>query len=177
MKSSAAIALACLLLAQVASTTQAEETPAVPPKLIERALQVPECSVTPKEAADSVETASLGGRLKLVTVSCWRAAYNFGSVLFVLDPAAPDKARLLSFQIYSQKKFVKTHQLSNADYDEKTRTLGSFHKGRGVGDCGSIGEWKWTGANFKLTGYWYKEDCDGEPFDSDDKKWRVYPPR
>jgi uncharacterized protein DUF1176 len=95
----------------------------------------------------------------------------------VLDPAAPKKARLLSFQIYSQKKFVKTYQLSNADYDEKTHILGSFHKGRGVGDCGSIGEWKWTGADFKLTGYWLKEDCDGEPFDSDSKKWRVFPRR
>jgi uncharacterized protein DUF1176 len=177
MKFSAAALLAFWLSVLVASAACAQNEPAVPQKLIARALEVPECSVSPKEAADSVELADLGRRLKLVTISCWRAAYNFGSVLFALDPAAPDNARLLSFQIYSEKKFVQTYQLSNVDYNEKTRTLSSLHKGRGVGDCGSIGEWKWTGTNFKLTGYWLKENCDGEPFDNDGKKWRVFPRR
>ena len=37
--------------------------------------------------------------------------------------------------------------------------------GRGVGDCGEIGDWRWTGKNFKLTGYWNKADCDGKVFD------------
>ena len=167
-------ALTFVLSALAAPAAHAQNEPAVPQKIIEQALKVPECTVSPKEAADSVELADLGKGLKLVTISCWRAAYNFGSVLFVLNSSAPDKARLLSFRIYSQKKFVQTYQLSNVDYDEKRRTLASLHKGRGVGDCGSIGEWKWTGTNFKPTGYWFKEDCDGEPFDGE-RKWRVYP--
>ena len=174
MKSSAAAVLAFLLSALVAPAAQAQNEPAVPQKLIAKVLEQPECTVTPKEAADSVEMSDLGKGLKLITISCWRAAYNFGSVLFAINPAALEKARLLSFQIYSQKKFVRTYQLSNADYDEKKHTLASLHKGRGAGDCGSIGEWKWTGTDFKLTGDWFKEDCDGEPFDSE-KKWRVYP--
>jgi hypothetical protein len=58
----------------------------------------------------------------------------------------------------------------------------SFHKGRGVGDCGDIGEWRWNGKDFVLRIFWRKADCDGEPFEaegSDDApdKWRVYPPR
>jgi hypothetical protein len=52
----------------------------------------------------------------------------------------------------------------------------SFAKGRGAGDCGTIGEWKWTGSDFKLARYWSKPDCDGEPFD-DDAKWQVFPPK
>ena len=174
MKSSVVTVLAFWLSVLVVPAAQAQNAPAVPQKLIAKALEQPECTVSPKEAADSVELADLGKGLKLVTISCWRAAYNFGSVLFALNPAAPEKARLLSFQIYSRKKFVRTYQLSNADYDEKKRMLSSLHKGRGVGDCGSIGAWKWTGTDFKLTGYWFKEDCDGMPFDGE-KKWRVFP--
>lgn len=177
MKSSAAALFAFGLCALVASAAYAQNEPAISQKLIARALEVPECSVSRQEAADSIELADLGMGLKLVTVSCWRAAYNFGSVFFALDPTAPEKARLLSFRIYSQKEFVQTYQLSNVDYNEKTRTLSSLHKGRGVGDCGSIGEWKWTGTNFRMIGYWLKKDCDGEPFDDDGKKWRVFPRR
>ncbi|HTS39981.1 MAG TPA: DUF1176 domain-containing protein [Xanthobacteraceae bacterium] len=172
----AVVAFSCAVI--IASAARAEQVdPAVPKNLIVEGLKKAECDVPLDDAVASADVASLGGRLKLVTISCWRAAYNFGSILFALDPAAPGKARQLRFQIYAQKKFMQSYQLSNADYDERTRMLGSFHKGSGVGDCGSIGEWKWTGANFKLTGWWFKEDCDGEPFDSDDKTWRVYPPK
>jgi hypothetical protein len=49
-------------------------------------------------------------------------------------------------------------------------------KGRGPGDCGSAGEWAWTGREFKMTGYWDKPNCDGEEFDRDER-YRVFPPR
>jgi hypothetical protein len=66
-------------------------------------------------------------------------------------------------------------------FEEKTKTLSSFHKGRGLGDCGTIGEWAWAATDFKLTGVWVKDDCDGEPFDEadakDKEKWRIYPPK
>jgi hypothetical protein len=157
-------------------TKDGQSEPFVPPKLIEKALQRAECSVPRKEAAASAELAALGKRLKLVTIPCWRAAYNFGSILLALDPADQDNARQLKFEIWSSKKLTSTYQLSNVDYDEKKQTLSSLHKGRGVGDCGSIGQWKWTGRDFKLTGYWFEEECDGTLFDND-KKWRVFPRR
>jgi hypothetical protein len=174
----AALVVGLVALAPVAhgQTANAQNEPFVPPKLIAKALERAECSVPLKEAAASAELADLGKRLKLVAIPCWRAAYNFGSILFALDPADQDNARQLRFEIWSSKKFIAIYQLSNVDYDEKTQTLSSLHKGRGVGDCGSIGEWKWTGGNFKLTGYWFKEECDGTPF-ADDKQWRVFPRR
>ena len=159
-----------------AQTANGQSEPSVPLKLIERAFERDDCTVPLKEAAASAELAALGKRLKLVIIPCWRAAYNFGSILFVLDPADPNNVRQLKFEIWNGKKFISAYQLSNVSYDKKTRTLGSLHKGRGIGDCGSIGQWKWTGRNFKLTGYWLKEECDGESFE-DNKKWRVFPRR
>ena len=181
MKTRAIAALVMGLLALAAplahaQTANGQSETFVPLKLIEKAFERDDCTVPLKKAAASAELAALGKRLKLVTISCWRAAYNFGSILFALDPADRDRARQLRFNIWNGKKFTSTYQLSNVDYDEKTGKLGSLHKGRGIGDCGSIGQWKWTGRNFKLTGYWFKEECDGTPFE-DDKKWRVFPRR
>ena len=88
MKFSAVTMLVFFLTPLLALTAYAQNEPGVPQKLIDKVLEVPECSVSPKEAADSVELADLGKGLKLVTILCWRAAYNFGSVLFALNPAA-----------------------------------------------------------------------------------------
>jgi hypothetical protein len=113
-----------------------------------------------------------------VQVSCWSAAYNFGGILFAVDPKARDKARLLKFDIVDDKKKLGTaYSLTLPQFDAKTKVLSTYHKGRGIGDCGEIGEWRWTGKEFKLTGYWVKADCDGKVFDTGARaaKWRVYP--
>ena len=38
----------------------------------------------------------------------------------------------------------------NDDFDVKTLTLTSLDKGRGLGDCGSLRTWVWTGEIFAL---------------------------
>ena len=97
----------------------------------------------------------------------------------MVDPDAPDKAQLVRFPIWSvaKKRLDWSYSLSNPDYDPATKKLGMGHKGRGMGDCGVTGQWKWTGKDFRLIGYWSKPNCDGNPFDDDDRKWRVYPLR
>ena len=110
----------------------------------------------------------------IVEVYCWRAAYQAGSIFFAVDPKAPDMARLLEFQELGGKRLIKGYSLTSPDYDEKRRTMASFHKGRGVGDCGSLGEWKWSGKEFRLTGFWRKPNCDGQPFENS-RRWRVFP--
>jgi hypothetical protein len=49
-------------------------------------------------------------------------------------------------------------------------------KDRGVNDCGSIGNWKWSGTEFELQAYWVKPDCDGEALVPDDQ-YQVFPKR
>jgi len=144
----------------------------IPFQQVEAAFKTAECTNELKD--EELENVSdLGGGLKLVEVYCWRAAYQAGSIFLAVNPAQPEKARLLKFQWWSNKRLNSVYSLTEPDFDPAAKTLKSFHKGRGVGDCGSIGEWKWSKGNFDLTRFWHKENCDGQPFD-DEKKWLVY---
>jgi Protein of unknown function (DUF1176) len=169
-------AAAVVLLAVLAAPAAATET-YLPRAVIAAGLDAANCEL-PIDQVTEFDPQDLGGGLKLVQVSCWSAAYNFGGILFAVGPNARDKARLLSFQTVGDKKKLETvHSLALPQFDSKTKILSTYYKGRGVGDCGEIGEWRWTGKNFKLTGYWNKTECDGKVFDADkrDAKWRVFP--
>ena len=50
-----------------------------------------------KKVDDEQEAQPLSGKLKLVEIHCWRAAYQAGSIFFVVDAAAPDQAQLVRF--------------------------------------------------------------------------------
>jgi Trk-type K+ transport system membrane component len=111
----------------------------------------------------------------LLIAECWRAAYNFGYALFVINRRNSSDVRPLQLQDWNDKakKFQNSANITSASF-ATTKTLTSFHKGRGVGDCGQKGEWKWRGENFQLTRFWIKDDCDGQPFLAD-KRWQVFP--
>jgi hypothetical protein len=53
----------------------------------------------------------------------------------------------------------------NLDYDPATRTLTSFSKGRGLGDCGDETHWVWNGNAFQVLLARVMGDCKGVPFD------------
>jgi hypothetical protein len=164
-----------------AATVAQAQTVSLPKSLVTDAFKQADCEVEINDAIKQLEFAGeLSGGLKLVEVLCWRAAYNFGSILFAVNPKEPENARLLRFKTIGEKsKLIDTYQLSSPSYDEKTKLLSSFHKGRGVGDCGSSGQWRWSGTDFTLTRYWNKDKCDGELFDTDEHpaKYLVYPPK
>jgi hypothetical protein len=156
------------------------QTIKLPEALVKQAFEKSECDIEFDEVNKELEFAGhLSGRLKLIEVYCWRAAYNFGSIFFAVDPANAAGARLLQFQTPGEAgDLVRTHQLSNPAYDEKKKVLSSFHKGRGVGDCGTAGNWRWNGKEFVLTRFWNKNECDNEPFFDDLdplNKYLVYP--
>jgi hypothetical protein len=174
--------MSCIAIAIVALalglTAARADTVKIPKSVIEAGWKKAECTVDLKEVDDEQEAQPLGGKLKLVEVYCWRAAYQAGSIFFVVDPAAPEKAQLARFRTWetARKTLGWTYSLTSPDYDAASHKLSMAHKGRGVGDCGETGRWTWTGMEFRLTSYSSKPKCDGEPFD-DDKKWQVYPPR
>jgi len=152
----------------------------LPKAIAEAAYEKAECDNELDEKNKDLEFAGdLGAGLKLVELSCWSAAYNFGSIFFAADPKDLSKARLLQFRLPDEKnRLVQTFQLSNPSYDEKKKVMESFHKGRGVGDCGTSGNWRWNGKDFVLVRFWSKNDCDGEPFFDDLTplgKYLVYP--
>lgn len=53
----------------------------------------------------------------------------------------------------------------NLDYDPDTRILGSFAKGRGLGDCGDEIQWIWDGKAFQLLTARVMPFCSGVPGD------------
>jgi hypothetical protein len=51
--------------------------------------------------------------------------------------------------------------LTNGGWDPKTRLLGSYEKGRGLGDCGSAESYAWDGRRFRLIEATTMGECRG----------------
>jgi hypothetical protein len=165
------------LVAGLATGIAAAEEATLPASVMAAGARTADCD-EPIDADSVIESNDLGGGQSLFEVRCWRAAYQSGSIFFLMPANAPDRARLLRFQEPDDKGgFTSSLSLSDPDFDAKTKIMHTHYKGRGVGDCGTIGEWRWTGSDFTLAHYWSKPDCDGELFDDDDAKWQVFPPK
>lgn len=93
---------------------------------------------------------------------CWSAAYNFGWMVYVQGEY---ETRQQYFAFPSQAGgWMASADLTNASYDERTLTLSSFAKGRGLGDCGTSGLWQWDGYSFALLEFSAKYACDEEGY-------------
>jgi len=169
--------IALLVIASTSNVFAAEQK-ALSQSQVTRAVEAEECDVEAKEAFENQRVFPLDANHKLVDISCGRAAYNYDSIYFLVTGGDVKSVRRLEFKMWDGKTFVPSTALTDGRHDAKTRILGSFDKGRGFCDCGKIGEWAWDGKTFQVKGYWRKDQCDGEQFDSSDKsKWRVFPPR
>jgi len=174
MNSSMRVVVAAMIFGLSATVALAQNA-LVPRAAIEDAFKNnADCTVPVEEAAEAPDSFDLGGGQTLFIVKCWGAAYQFGQIVFVTDPAG--KARLLTFQDWDGKRFVPAKSLTEADFDPGTKTMSSFHKGRGIGDCGSMGHWHWTGTELKLKEYFYKAKCDGRSF-AGERRWQIFPRR
>jgi len=172
-KASMRIFAGAIMLGFFAAPVMAQDA-TLPRDAIEKPFAKAECSLPIEDAIGEQQSFDLGDGKKLFLVSCWSAAYQSGSIALVSEGAAPP--RLLTFQTWDGKRFVPFASLSEADFDADKKTLSSYHKGRGIGDCGSMGEWTWTGSDFKLAKYFYKEKCDGRDF-SGGRRWQIFPRR
>jgi hypothetical protein len=171
------LAFALLVAVFFCAPAHAADAIKIPLPAVQAAFKKAKCTIELQDE-ERTEVEDLGGGLKIVEIYCWRAAYQAGSIFLAVDPKALGTARLLRFREWdaAKKLLITVYALSNPSFDAATRTMRMGHKGRGVGDCGVAGQWKWTGRDFVLTRFFSKPDCDGEPFD-DDRKWQVYPPR
>ncbi len=78
----------------------------------------------------------LDDRRVLVSVDCWRAAYNAGSGVWVISRQKPWKPELVT--------------LSATDVGQGE--VSESHKGRGLGDCWGQESWAWNGHTMVATG-------------------------
>lgn len=107
----------------------------------------------------------------LVKLICYRGAYNFGSSWFLVDSKAVTP---LTFPIPADDggaPMDTTTDLVNAELDANGN-LSSFYKGRGIGDCGATGRWRWDGQTFQLASYALMRDCRGVTPDLWPLLWR-----
>jgi hypothetical protein len=87
----------------------------------------------------------LDERHVLISMLCWRAAYNEGNAYWVMDSA-----------LAGIPKFVT----AAADFYSEGKIFGSF-KERGPGDCYSGSNWIWDGQAFHLSETWTTGMCRG----------------
>lgn len=97
----------------------------------------------------------LDARQKLVGLYCGSGAYNVSTGYWLVAGEAVASARKVAFPRNGDNMLI------NSDYDPKTGQIGYFAKGRGIGDCGSAGNYAWTGSGFVLTAFSTMGECRG----------------
>lgn len=164
----------------------AQDAPA--PRLIEDRNEIPGpvaalwrrdgiCSDIPDETFKLLQpfAADMGEGQRLWVLPCGGpGAYN---ALYALYAQSEDgTARQLQFAMPGESGWIVGDTLYNLTWDHGERTIEYFYKGRGLGDCGAFGRYRWTGWTFELVEARAKDDCDGNAIPLD--QWpRMWPPK
>lgn len=108
----------------------AEETALIKSRILELKSTATDCDE--ELLAETWQIASLDSEQSLVTVPCWRAAYNSGDMYFVIrnDMSVPPEL------------------VTDSATDYQDGQLSFSMKGRGLGDCWSYQQWVWDGKQF-----------------------------
>jgi hypothetical protein len=148
--------------------------PALPVILRPAAGDAPPRTITTAEAAkqfgdigceidrDALEPDAVrldaGHSLALVMQPCGNGAYNYFGIALVVD----EKGRVTPAEFDSSPGMgADTQSLVNPGWNEKTRRLDTYAKGRGLGDCGVISSFAWDGRRFRLAEQSEMGECRG----------------
>lgn len=113
---------------------------------------------------DQTSVARLSDNTLLWTVLCFQGAYNEGHRFFLTDDHGANPRPILlptTDQDGDDAGQDDDYIVINAAFDLNTRTISSFSKGRGLGDCGGAYVWTWTGREFTLTNEQVMQRCAG----------------
>ncbi|RYF92866.1 MAG: DUF1176 domain-containing protein [Caulobacteraceae bacterium] len=119
-----------------------------------------ECDPAMDGASPQIIKARLGPGLMLWGVQCSSGAYNVGYLFFTSDERGGNK-RPVAFPYAPGSSQPQTLFVTNPDFDADTLTLSSFEKARGIGDCGALLSWAWTGQRFALISQDQMSECNG----------------
>lgn len=96
----------------------------------------------------------------LYALPCTAHAYNVTYRLYLREIGEIGGIRTLYFADYSESTYwTGTDILFNVTVEGKWLT--ALYKGRGLGDCGSLGEWSWQEHDYRLEHFSVQEECDG----------------
>ena len=128
------------------------------------------------ELEDQSETYQLNANKQLVLIPCYMGAYQGSSRAYIVSGGSNspyiEQVMVLAYDELT-KAISATLDLTSPDYDEKTKTLSTFAKGRGLGDCGQTSQSKIIADQYsvsvKTVEIVAKAECDGDY----DKEWPV----
>ena len=113
--------------------------------------------------AKPAEVHPLDADRALVFVECLMGAYQSSSLVFIASRRDGTPTRLELDAPYLGGSADEWHNASftTVSFDEKTGELGSFTKGRGIGDCGTSASWIWNGTTFVFSELSLQNSCGG----------------
>lgn len=120
------------------------------------------------------EVMDLGHGKKLYLLTCEMYAYNSLVRGYIVNPySAVEPLSLVD--ISSNGQFYATSNLMGAGLDQESKSISTFQKGRGIGDCGSSATYVYDSEidQFILKEYRLKNECDGEV----ESEWPVIFPK
>lgn len=117
------------------------------------------CEDNDAAASSPDQVWPLDATQKLVGLYCGSGAYNVITGYWTVSGNAVASARKTAFPRQDDNMLI------NSDYDPKTGQIGFFAKGRGIGDCGSSGNYAWTGSSFVMTAFATMGECRSLPPD------------
>ncbi|HEX8300614.1 DUF1176 domain-containing protein [Sphingomonas sp.] len=146
---------------RVAALRPASGAPETPTRAVLAELaRLGECDLTSVSTDLPVERYRLDAKTTLVLIPCGTGAYNFNSAAFILrgGKRVPAEFDTPPDWIESDNPAI----LTNAAFSTSDgAVLGSFSKGRGLGDCGSSQSWVWDGSRFRMIEARVLGECRG----------------
>lgn len=99
----------------------------------------------------------------LYVIGCDLYAYNSMEKAYIVNSYG-DITNVAIAEVGADKSISATTDLMGAGFDPISLTLGTFQKGRGVGDCGSTATYKYESSleKFVLIEARSKAECDGD---------------
>jgi len=145
-----------------------ENSPAAPealPQEIAQAWKKSECAAQQGASIDDKELHRLGRDTLLAIMPCGGGAYNGVPAFFLYRPNGEPRIERLSFEDPTRSKEdvvqARTNTLLNSSFDDEKLDLSFFSKGRGIGDCGARGNYRWDGRAFRLLTLMMMPPCNG----------------
>lgn len=147
------------------------------PASLESRTDVRECRAEGNQTLNAAILAvKLSANTELWGIPCGSGAYNATYKLFLtgLNGANPRPTALPEREPRQEGDIGgEGAWLVNPVYDPAAQTLTVFPRGRGLGDCGTITTWTWTGTAFALTEERSMGDCWGMGPDHWPTYWRT----
>lgn len=110
--------------------------------------------------------AALGNGRTLIMMGCGAGAYNVSSKpLIAWQEGRTIRIEPARFDVYREPMEGEPdpvgYDVTNAEFDAATMSIGEWAKGRGLGDCGVAATYAWDGEAFRLVERKEMSECRG----------------